>query len=111
LSSSTNIYFGFFPCSGIPYKDPEKFQTEQSLAAAITAAQRGGRRGGKQQGNGFKPRGAGRQNQGRRGKQSTGRGGKSSFNNQRGGWQKNHGNKTRGGTTGKRRVGSSAPKE
>jgi hypothetical protein len=95
--------------TGIVYKDPEKFQSEKALAAALTAAQKGGHRGGKQ-GNGFKPRGAGRFNQ--RGK-SAGRGGKKTFGQNRGNWQKQRDGKKsgRGGKTGKRSVGSAEHKE
>jgi hypothetical protein len=98
----------FFP--GIPYKDPEKHQTEKAIAAAITAASnRGGKRQFKQ-GNSFKPRGAGRGQGNRRGQQSSGRGGKSTFGNAKGKWQKNRGGQTRGGKTGKRSVGSAEQK-
>jgi hypothetical protein len=98
----------FFP--GIPYKDPEKFQIEKSIAAALNASNRGGKRSGKQQGNGFKPRGTGRGQGNRRNSGASNRGGKSGFNNAKGKWQKNRGGQTRGSKTGKRSVRSAEQK-
>ena len=54
-----DAYKAWCHAKGIAYKDPEKFASERSLAAAITSAQRGsGRRyTTRGQGNGFRSRG------------------------------------------------------
>ncbi len=107
-----DAYKAWCHAKGIPYKDPEKFAAERSLAAAITSAQRG-RRNGRGAGNGFKSRGL----KGRTGQQRGGnfppKGGKKSNGNNKSSWQKGRGGKTsnRGKPANKRLVGNNEPKD
>jgi hypothetical protein len=108
-----DAYKAWCQAKGIPYKDPEKFAAEKSLAYAISSAQRGNRHQ-KGAGNGFKSRGfKGRAGHNRNNNQSTSRGGKKSSFSGRGSWQKNRGGKSgsRGKPTNKRVVGGNEQKD
>ena len=111
-----DAYKAWCQAKGITYKDPEKWATEKSLAAAITYAQRGGKKftgGYKNQGNGYKSRGRGPTGPTRQGRYngSYNRGDKTQYNSNRRGKIGRGGRSSRGKFSGKRQAGSNEQKE